>query len=78
MQRILIDAEKRAAELLQKNREDLDKLAAALLKDEEIDRAGVDAILRKAPPPEKTPEQLTAEASPVPHPPDPKLAFGGA
>ena len=23
-------------------------------------------------------EQLTAEASPVPHPPDPRLAFGGA
>src|SRR5438874_1540643 len=78
VQRILIAAEKRATELLQMNREDLDRLAGALLKEEELDRAAVDALLRKAPPPEKTPEQLTAEASPVPHPPDPRLAFGGA
>jgi cell division protease FtsH len=78
VQRLLIAAEQRASDLLAKNRDDLDKLAAALVKEEEMDRAAVDALLRKAPPPEKTPEQLTAEASPVPHPPDPRLAFGGA
>jgi len=78
VQRILSAAEERAFDLMRKNREDLDRLATALLQNEELDRAAVDALLRKAPLPEKTPEQQTAEASPVPHPADPKLAFGGA
>ena len=47
VQRILGDAEKNAARLLEQNRADLDLLAGALLEHEEIDREAIDTLLRK-------------------------------
>jgi cell division protease FtsH len=76
VQRILSDAERRAYSLLEKNREDLDALANALLQQEELDREAVDKLLRKAPrpdAPEKPAAEPTTEAAP-----STKLAFGGA
>lgn len=49
VQRILSEAEKRAYTLLENNREDLDRLANALLQQEELDREAVNQLLRKSP-----------------------------
>ncbi len=89
IQRILTEAEMRAAELVKSHRYQLDQIAEALLLHEELDRSEVEKImagvpiteLRKEPPkvvptavPEPAPEPVTA---PQP-PPKPGLAFGGA
>jgi cell division protease FtsH len=76
VQRILSEAETRAYSLLEKNREDLDRLAHALLQQEELDREDVAKLLRKAPASEDTKNSGTT-AEPAPSIP-PKLAFGGA
>jgi cell division protease FtsH len=75
VQRILCEAERQAYALLERNRDDLDKIAIALLQQEELDREDVDRLLRKVPQPEK------AEAASLPTTEttvSPKLAFGGA
>lgn len=88
IQRLLTAAEVRASELVKSHREQLDKIAEALLLHEEIDRdevakimAGVPvADLRKdaKPKPVVTPEPVEEPKS-LPHsPPQPGLAFGGA
>ncbi len=78
VQRILSEAETRAYGLLEKNREDLDRLANALLQQEELDREEVDKLLRKVPHPE-TGEPNEPSAAPVAvSAVSPKLAFGGA
>jgi cell division protease FtsH len=87
VQRILTEAEQRAAELLKQHREKLDRLTDALLAHEELDTEEVERVfagvpipdLKKEPPkPEPVPE-----APPVPEkvvapemPPKPGLAFG--
>ena len=89
VQRILIDAEQRAGELLRVNREKLDRLTDALLMHEELDTDEVDKVFRgvaitdikKEPPrPEPVPAVPAVPeraAAPEP-PPKPGLAFGGA
>jgi cell division protease FtsH len=91
IQRILTEAENRAFELVRTHREQLDKIAEALLLHEEIDREEVEKImagvpvaeLRKdkeavTPRPTPAPDAVTA-VQPVPEaPPKPGLAFGGA
>ena len=90
IQRILTEAEQRAAELVQTHREQLDRIAEALLLHEEIDREEVEKImagvpvaeLRKdkepaKPKPAPAPDAVTV-APPAPEvPPKPGLAFGG-
>jgi cell division protease FtsH len=88
IQRILTDAEAKAAELVATHRDKLDKIAEALLLHEEIDREEVAKImagvpvseLRKEPPrpkPAAEPDGVTV-APPAPEtPPKPGLAFGG-
>jgi cell division protease FtsH len=89
IQRILIDAEARAAELVKTHRDKLDALADALLLHEEIDRdevaklmAGVPVSeLRKEPPKVVETPPAAAPEPTVPEPdvpPKPGLAFGGA
>ena len=89
IQRIVTDAEQRAAELVRSHRRELDQIAEALLIHEELDREEVEKImagvpiseLRKEPPkPRPIPvPTLEAETKPVPEPPPkPGLAFGGA
>ncbi|QJW93726.1 ATP-dependent zinc metalloprotease FtsH [Frigoriglobus tundricola] len=88
IQRILVDAEARATELVRTHRDKLDALAEALLLHEEIDRdevakvmAGVPvAELRPEPPKAPTPAPAPAAPEPIPEPapPKPGLAFGGA
>jgi cell division protease FtsH len=89
IQRILLDAEARAQELVTTHRDRLDALAEALLLHEEIDRAEVEKImsgvpvseLRKEPPAAAAaPATAAAEpAAPAAEPrPKPGLAFGGA
>jgi cell division protease FtsH len=79
VQKLLSQAETRATDLLRKNRDDLDVLTQALLKEEELDRAGVEALLRKAPR-----EETDSNAADAPQgaidtdPPHPKLAIDGA
>ena len=74
IQRILGDADVRAVELIRMNREDLDRIANALLQHEELDREAVEKLLRKAPPPDAT----EAPGEPALRPGgNPKLAFGG-
>ena len=73
VQRIVTEAMTRSAELLSRNREDLDKLAGALIVHEELDRDEVHRLLRKGVP----------DAPPEPKPTvepggNPSLAFGGA
>jgi cell division protease FtsH len=78
IQRIVNEGLTRAENLLMKNREDLDKLATALLANEELDREAVDKLLRKSPPP--TPPDtipVNVDSVGVPDAP-PGLAFGGA
>ena len=91
MQRILSEAEQRAADLLRVNRDKLDQLTEALLVHEELDTEEVDKVfagvpigeLKKEPPkPEPVPERVpTPETVAAPGgEPAPKtgLAFGGA
>ena len=88
IQRILVDAESRALELVRSHRDKLDALADALLLHEEIDRdevaklmAGVPvAELRPEPPKAPTPAPAATAPEPIPEPapPKPGLAFGGA
>ncbi|MBY0514647.1 MAG: ATP-dependent zinc metalloprotease FtsH [Gemmataceae bacterium] len=88
VQRILIEAEQRAAELLRVNRDKLDRLTEALLAHEELDTEEVDKVfsgvaladIKREPP---KPAPVPAEAPPVPEkviapeaPPKPGLAFG--
>lgn len=88
IQRLLTEAEQRATELLSSHREQLDRIAEALLLHEELDREDVEKImagvpiteLRKEPPkPEPVPEPpAVVVAPPEPDaPPRPGLAFGG-
>ncbi len=90
IQRILTDAEQRAFELVKNNREQLDRIAEALLLHEELDRDEVRKIMEGVPINElrkdKEPsinflpnsgvEPTPAQAPDVP--PKPGLAFGGA
>jgi len=89
VQRILSDAELRAAELIRGHRHQLDQIAEALLLHEELDREEVEKLiagvpvaeLRKELPKPKptqipTPSVVTTSAPETP--PKPGLAFGGA
>jgi len=88
IQRILIDAESRAMELVKTHRDKLDLLADALLMHEEIDRAEVEKLMTGVPLSELRPEAPKSvtpvpvpQPEPVPGagaPPKPGLAFGGA
>lgn len=89
IQRILIDAETRAQDLVKTHRDKLDLLADALLLHEEIDRAEVEKLMSGVPLSELRPE-APKPAAPAPAaqpepvvepgavPPKPGLAFGGA
>ncbi len=78
IQRIVNEGLQRAESLLMKNREDLDKLATALLANEELDREAVDKLLRKAPP-QTPPDTIPVNVDSVGVPDSPPgLAFGGA
>jgi cell division protease FtsH len=77
VQRILCEAEARAFSILERNRDDLDKLANALLQQEELDREAVDLLLRKSPVSEPTNTNATANTQPVPDTAvAPTLAYG--
>jgi cell division protease FtsH len=87
VQRLLTEAEARAAELVTTNRDKLDALTDALMLYEEIDReevaklmAGVaPAALRPEPPKPPAPHPVPAAEPTAPDaPPKPGLAFGGA
>ncbi|MDY3562617.1 ATP-dependent zinc metalloprotease FtsH [Gemmata sp. JC673] len=88
IQRILSDAENRAAELVKTHRDKLDLLADALLLHEEIDRAEVEKLMNGVSVADLRPETpKPVAAAPVPQPelaitpevpPKPGLAFGGA
>ena len=89
IQRILVDAEARAGELVRAHRDKLDSLAEALLLHEEIDRDEVGKIMAGVPvselrpeppkPPVVVPAVAPEPAAPEPDaPPKPGLAFGGA
>ncbi len=88
IQRILIDAEGRAQELVKNHRDKLDVIADALLLHEEIDRAEVEKLMAGVPLAELRPEvpkpvAVIPAAAPEPVaepgvPPKPGLAFGGA
>jgi cell division protease FtsH len=71
VQRILVTAQDRATQLLSQNREDLDRIATALLEHEEIDRDMLEKLLRKAPATEPNPEP-----KPPTEPQPGGLAFG--
>jgi cell division protease FtsH len=89
VQRILTEAEDRAAGLVRTHREQLDRIAEALLLHEELDREEVEKImagvpvaeLRKDREPKPAPAAdapAVAVAPPAPEPPaSPGLAFGG-
>jgi cell division protease FtsH len=90
VQRILTEAEQRAADLVRSHRHELDQIAEALLLHEELDRDEVEKImagvpiseLRKEPPKPKQAPIPTPVTEPEPclqpPPPKPGLAFGGA
>jgi cell division protease FtsH len=78
VQRLVSEAEKRATELLTRNRDDLEKLAAALLANEELDRAEIHALLRKGGDTEPAPAAPETAPAPAPAVGNPALAFGGA
>ncbi|AMV27331.1 ATP-dependent zinc metalloprotease FtsH [Gemmata sp. SH-PL17] len=88
IQRILIDAEARAQDLVRTHRDKLDVIADALLMHEEIDRTEVEKLMSGVPLAELRPEAPKAvPPAPVPQPepapkpeapPKPGLAFGGA
>jgi len=71
VQRILGDAERRATELIGRNRMDLDTIADALLQHEEIDREAVEKLMRKA-----TPDVADLPTAKPEAPPAGNLAFG--
>ncbi len=84
VQRFLGEAEVRAGDLLQRNKADLDHLAAILLQHEELDREQVERVLKRLPVYEPAP--LVSTPPPLPslsedtasnHALAPKLAFGG-
>ncbi len=77
VQRLVSEAERRATELLTRNRDDLEKLAAALLANEELDRAEVHALLRKGGEAEPAPPATDPAPAPAPAVGNPALAFGG-
>ncbi len=66
IQRLLTAAEQRAIALLTEHRDDLEKLTAALVKDEELDRDAVEALLKQP--------AVEIATTPIPG----KLAFGEA
>jgi len=89
IQRILSEAETRAIELVKTHREQLDRLAEALLVHEELDRDDVEKIMagvpirdlrKETPKPQVVPEPPAVVVSPpsTDPPPKPGLAFGGA
>jgi cell division protease FtsH len=89
IQRILIEAESRAGELVRTHRDKLEAMVEALLLHEEIDRSEVEKIMRGVPVSELRPaEPNPAAPPPAPAveppnvvadvPPKPGLAFGGA
>ncbi len=90
VQRILTEAEQRASDLVKGHRDQLERIAEALLLHEELDREEVEKIMagvpitelrkEKEPKPSATPEpDAVAVAPPAPDvPPKPGLAFGGA
>lgn len=73
VQRIVTEAMTRSAELLSRNREDLDKLAGALVVHEELDRDEVHRLLRRGVPDAPQEPKPTVEPGG-----NPSLAFGGA
>ena len=87
IQRILTEAEQKAADLVKSNRERLDLIADALLFHEELDRAEFEKLLSGVPIAELRKETKpkpvvsvvpVATPSPLPEPPPkPGLAFGG-
>ncbi len=87
VQRILTEAEQRALTLVQTHREQLDRIADALLLHEEIDREEVEKIMAGVPVAElrkeakakpSAPPDPTPLVPPTPDvPPKPGLAFGG-
>ena len=91
VQRILLEAEAKALEVVRAHRDKLDAITEALLLHEEIDRSEVEklmagvpvSVLRPEPPkppaavPAAAPEPEPAAPEPGP-PPKPGLAFGGA
>ncbi len=89
IQRILIDAEARAGELVRTHRDKLDAMVEALLLHEEIDRSEVEKIMQGVPVSELRPQESKPPAPPpvavaeqpdvvADVPPKPGLAFGGA
>jgi cell division protease FtsH len=83
VQRILLEAESRATALLSLHRDDLNTLAKALLVQEELDKDGVERLLKglpdpvPVPPPLPVAAALAGEPEPAPLPAlPPKLAFG--
>jgi cell division protease FtsH len=88
IQRLLTDAEQRAAELVRTHRAELDKIAEALLLHEEIDKDEVAKLMSGVSVAELRPEVKRVPTpapavAPVPQPapeapPKPGLAFGGA
>jgi cell division protease FtsH len=89
IQRLLTEAEQSAFGLVQTHREQLDKIAEALLLHEEIDRVEVEQIMagvavadlrkEKAPAKPEAAPAPEAKPAPIPDPPArPGLAFGGA
>ncbi|MBA4065578.1 MAG: cell division protein FtsH [Isosphaera sp.] len=89
IQRILTEAEDRAASLVRSHREQLDRIAEALLLHEELDREEVEKIMagvpitelrkdKEAKPEPAADAPAVAVAPPAPDaPPKPGLAFGG-
>lgn len=82
IQRILNEAENSAMEMVSAHRDKLDKLAIALLQQEELDKQAVDRLFRGLPDPlpEGVPQtpplpEVIKENEPIL---PPKLAFGGA
>lgn len=73
VQRIVTEAMTRATELLTRNREELDKLAGALIVHEELDRDEVHRLLRKGQTDEPPPQAKRVPEGDG----NPSLAFGG-
>ena len=90
IQRLLTDAEHRAADLIRGHRYQLDQIAEALLLHEELDRDEVEKIMQGVPISELRKEVPKPKPTPIPvpmvevapsapeAPPKPGLAFGGA
>ena len=89
VQRILLEAEAKAQEVVRAHRDKLDAITEALLLHEEIDRSEVEKLMAGVPvselrpeppkPPAAVPAVAPEPAAPEPDaPPKPGLAFGGA